>query len=160
MRGFCSGLGGAALARDGDLTPALPSAELLRVEGVELPESEVVLSRRVLIGIRDCEFRFDVLVEAGEEGGEKFAPYILDVGGNDGTPSKSLRVRRCMFVGRSGRIFSALISSNVGAAPRYHAVGEEDDTPGLCRSRSAGNIGLGLCILPSEPLRRRVSGMP
>ena len=37
----------------GVFTWGLPNAELFLVEGVELPESDVVLKRRVLIGIRD-----------------------------------------------------------------------------------------------------------
>ena len=35
----------------------LSRAELVRVDGLELPESEVILNRRELMGMRDCESR-------------------------------------------------------------------------------------------------------
>lgn len=83
----------------------------------------------------------------------------VDGGGGRGSkPAKSLRVLRCSFGGRFGIIFSILISSNVGVTPRYHADGEDGDTRRVCIS--SGNIGLGLCMLPSEPRRRRGPGMP
>ena len=83
--GSCGGLRGALLCleggaaiRVGDLSLALPSAELARADCVELPESDVALNRRVLIGIRDWEFRFEVLaeldVEGGSRGGERLVP--------------------------------------------------------------------------------------
>ena len=91
-------------------------------------------------------------------GGERLVPRVLDVGGLEaGAPVKSLLVRRCMFAGSSGML-PVLISSNVGVAPKYHAEGEDGDLDS--RVRSSGNIGFGLCILPSEPLRRRVVGIP
>ena len=127
-----------AAIRVGDLNLALPSAELARADCVELPESDVALIRRVLIGIRDCEFRFDVLaeleVEGGSRGGERLVPYTLNVGGPEGPLVKSLLVRRCMFRGNSGIAFSVLISSKVGVAPRYQAVGDEGDISGRPRS--------------------------
>ena len=153
--------------RVGDFTGARPSAEFARVDWAELPESEVVLNRRVDIGIRDCEFRLEVLVELGEDGGsrsrcgERFVPNILEAGGREGAPEKSLLVLRCMLEGRSGMFPSFLISSSVGVTPRYHADGEEGVIPAPCPSCSQGNIGLGLCMLPSEPLRRRrLVGVP
>ena len=117
---------------------ALPSAELARADCEELPESDVALIRRVLIGIRDCEFRFEVLaeleVEGGSRGGERLVPCILNVGGPEGAPVKSLLVRRCIFGGNSGMDFSVLISSKVGVSPKYQAEGDEGDFSGLPRS--------------------------
>ena len=128
---------GAAI-RVGDLSLALPSAELARADCVELPESDVALIRRVLMGMRDWELRFEVLaeldVEGGSRGGERLVPYILNVGGPEGAPVKSLLVRRCIFGGNSGIAFSVLISSKVGVAPKYQAEGDEGLISGLPRS--------------------------
>lgn len=56
---------------------------------------------------------------------------------------------------------SVLISSKVGVTPKYHADGDEGVFPAACRSCSWGNMGLGLCMLPSDPLRRwRPVGIP
>ena len=127
-----------AAIRVGDLNLALPSAELARADCVELPESDVALILRVLIGIRDWEFRFEVLaeleVEGGSRGGERLVPYILNVGGPEGAPVKSLLVRRCILGGNSGIALSVLISSNVGVAPKYQAEGDGGDTSGRPRS--------------------------
>ncbi len=127
-----------AAIRVGDLNLALPSAELARADCEELPESDVALIRRVLIGIRDWEFRFEVLaeleVEGGSRGGERLVPCILNVGGPEGAPVKSLLVRRCKFWGNSGIAFSVLISSKVGVAPKYQADGDEGDISGRPRS--------------------------
>lgn len=102
-----------------------------------------------------------VLGEDGRScGGGKSVPYILDVGGLDGAPVKSLLVRRCIFVERLGICFSVLISSNVGMTPEYQAEGEDGEPSETWRCRSSGNIGLGLCILPSDPLLRRAVLMP
>ena len=73
-------------------------------------------------------------------------------------PAKSLRVLRCILGGRLGITFSILISSSVGVTPRYHAEGDDGDT--LRGRRSSGNMGFGLCMLPSEPRRRRGPGIP
>lgn len=109
----------------------LPNAELFLVDGVELPESDVVLKRRVLIGIRDWELRLDVPIEIGEDGrsrvDERSVPYILDVGGPVGTPVKSLLVRRWIFVGGFGICFSILISSNDGMTFEYQAEGDDGE---------------------------------
>lgn len=83
---------------------------------------------------------------------------VLGEGGRGGTPVKSLLVRRCIDGGRLGMVFSILISSSVGVTPRYHAVGDDGET--LREWRSAGNIGFGLCMLPSEPRRLRETGIP
>ena len=82
------------------------------------------------------------------------------VGVPEGIPVKSLLVRLWITCGSSGRALSCLISSRVGACPRYQADG--DDGGGLCANllRSSGNIGFGLCMLPSEPLRRRDTDIP
>jgi len=48
------------LGRDMVCPEYLSAAEFARVEGVEFPESELMLCRRVLIGIRDCEPRLAV----------------------------------------------------------------------------------------------------
>ncbi len=119
-----------------------------------------MLSRRVMIGIRDWEFRLDSCAEVGDDGGDRFDPYILDAGGRLGMPWKSLLVRLCTSNGGSGMSFSALISSSVGAAPWYQAVGEDGDASPIWPQRSSGNIGFGLCMLPSDPLRRCGLGMP
>lgn len=67
----------------------------------------------------------------GEDGrscvGERSVPYVLDVGGPDGTPVKSLLVRRCMFVERLGNCFSVLISCSVGMTPEYQAEGDDGE---------------------------------
>ena len=70
VREFCRGFGGGARVREGDFTLAMPRAELFREASAELPESEVVLTLRVLSGIRDCEFLLEVLLEEGDEGGD------------------------------------------------------------------------------------------
>ena len=67
----------------------------------------------------------------GEDGrcclGDESAPYILDVGGPDGAPVKSLLVRRCRFVDIFGTGLSALISSNVGMTLGYQADGDDGE---------------------------------
>lgn len=140
-------------------------AELFLVEGVELPESEFILSRRELTGIRDCESRLNARVDVGDDGvgwgGARLETGIVDVSGEGsrgGAPVKSLLVRRCMDGGRLGTVFSILISSSVGVTPRYHAVGDDGEI--FREWRSTGNIGFGLCMLPSEPRRLRDTGIP
>lgn len=98
--------------------------------------------------------------DCGSRDGDKLVPYIFDVGGFDGAPEKSLLVLRCRFDGRSGIFLSILISSSVGVIPKYHAEGDEGEISGIGRPRSCGNIGFGLCMLPSDPLRRRGPGIP
>ena len=104
------------------------------------------------------------MVELGGEGvireGDRSDPYIFEAGGLDGAPEKSLLVLRCKFDGNSGICFSVLISSNVGVAPRYQAAGEDGVASSMGLPCSGGNIGFGLCMLPSEPLRRRLTGIP
>ena len=69
-----------------------------------------------------------VLGEVGRScGGGNSVPYILDVGGPDGAPVKSLLVRRWMVVERHGICFSVLISSNVGMTPEYQAEGDDGE---------------------------------
>ena len=123
LRGVWRGFGGTALVLPGDvligdLMVDIPIAELFLVDGVELPESEAVLRRRaVLMGIRDCEFRFEVFMEVvGEEEWDTSVPYILEVGGYDGTLSKSLRRR--WIGGRSGISCPARTSSRLGTPSR------------------------------------------
>ena len=116
----------------GDFRCARPNAELVRADCVELPESDAVLClRAVLIGMREYEFRLEVVVELEDEGGsregDRSVPYMLEVGGLDEAPENSLLVLRCKFVGRSGMDFSFLISSNVGVPLRYQADGEDGD---------------------------------
>lgn len=65
----------------GDLIFAWLGTESFLVASAELPESEAVLNLRVLSGIRDCEFRLEVLVEEGDDGGDMLELYILEVGG-------------------------------------------------------------------------------
>jgi len=168
LRVFCRCFGIVAAGLVGDLICDLPNAEPARVDCVEFPESDAVLSRRaVLIGMRDRELRLEVVVELEEDGGsrdgDRLTPYILDVGGFEGAPEKSLLVLRCRLEGRSGIFFSILISSSVGVRPRYHAEGDEGDEgeiSGIDCPRSCGNIGLGVCMLPSDPLRRRGPDIP
>lgn len=143
-----------------------PMAELARVDGVELPESEFRLGRRELTGMRDCESRLYVRIDAGDEessggGGERWESSLAEGLGDDsrgGSPVKSLLVRRCIDGGRLGTVFSVLISSNVGVTPRYQADGDDGEI--LRGIRSTGNIGFGLCMLPSEPRLRRGPGIP
>lgn len=167
LRVFCAGFGiavGPFLL--GMLYPGFrPSAELFLVEGDELPESELRLRRRELTGIRDCESRLYVRVDVGDNGRgrgwtmvEGGIVNLVGEGGPRGAPVKSLLVRRCIDGGRSGSVFSVLISSNVGVTPRYHAEGDDGET--LRVLRSLENIGFGLCMLPSEPRRRRGPGIP
>lgn len=176
LRGFTADLGIALpLFTVANCVECLSSAELVRVDGLELPESEVVLKRRELIGMRDCESRRCGRLFTGVVGrmgledwsGEDGASYdegsgmgigVDDTGGRGNKPAKSLRVLRCILGGRFGIIFSILISSRVGVKPRYHADGDDGDTRrGWI---SSGNMGFGLCMLPSEPRRRRGPGMP
>jgi hypothetical protein len=77
-----------------------------------------------------------------------------------GIPVKSLRVLRCRLCGISGIALSCLISSNVGACARYQAEGDDGGGFAADVSFSSGNIGLGLCMLPSEPRLRRGAGIP
>jgi hypothetical protein len=44
--------------------------------------------------------------------------------------------------------------------PRYHAVGDDGDSPTLKSENVSVNIGCGLCMLPSEPRLRRGDEMP
>ena len=57
-----------------------PNAEFALEDRTEFPESEVALIRRLLTGIRDCEFRWDpdgVLLAAGaSRSGETVATCI------------------------------------------------------------------------------------
>ena len=58
LRGFAADLGIAPpLFTVAYCVECLSSAELVRVDGLELPESEVVLKRRELMGMRDWESR-------------------------------------------------------------------------------------------------------
>lgn len=98
--------------------------------------------------------------DGGSRDGDRLVPYILEVGGLEGAPEKSLLVLRCRFAERSGIFFSVLISSSVGVMPTYHAEGDEGEISGIGRPRSCGNIGFGPCILPSDPLRWRGPGIP
>ena len=75
-----------------------------------------------------------------------------------GTVVKSLLVLRCIWGRRAGIVFSMRICSRVGVTPRYHAEGDGDES--LLEECSSGNIGFGLCILPSEPRLRRGPKMP
>ena len=135
LMGFWPGFG-IALNPFGDTTcpECLSKAELVRVEGVEFPESEFWLRRRELIGMRDCESRLYVLGEVGDKG--RFGRARLATGagsrvGEEGLgdmPVKSLLVRLCIFGGMLGIFFSILISSSVGVTPRYHAEGDDGDT--------------------------------
>ena len=136
---MCFGTVAAGLI--GDFICALPRAELVRVDCVEFPESEAVLGlRAVLTGMRERELRLDVFVELEEDGGSReggrSVPYILEVGGLDGGPEKSLLVLRCKFVGRFGIDFSDLISSSVGVTPKYQADGDDGEVSCICRPRS------------------------
>lgn len=139
-----------------------PNAELALVEAEELPESEAQLWRRVLTGIRDCELRFEVASElspeAGSIGGDMTAmcvPRELALVGFEGFPAKSLRVLRCALgvILELGEL--AFTASKFGVYPRYHAVGDEGDSPTLMSEGASKNIGFGLCMLPSDPRRRR-----
>ena len=73
------------------------------MDWVEFPESDAVLILLlVLIGMRDCEFRFELFaVELGGDGGspegDRSVPYKFEAGGLDGAPEKSLLVLRCRF---------------------------------------------------------------
>lgn len=168
-RGLRGGLPDSLLGLGSPLMPfrtglvfgARPKADSARDDGTEFPESEVALIRRVLTGIRDCEFRLepgaDDLALCTSRGGEAMAmctPSALAVMGLDVFPLKSLLVLRCM----PGR--STLTRSRDGVYPRYHAVGDEGDMPNSPSIRLWENMGFGLCMLPSDPLRRRVAGMP
>lgn len=81
-----------------------------------------------------------MVVELGDEGGsregERSVPYMLDVGGLEGAPEKSLLVLRCKFEGRFGMDLSVLISSNVGVIPKYQAEGDDGEISCICRPRS------------------------
>lgn len=158
--GFWPGLGMPLNPLGGRTCPeCLSKAELVRVEGGELAESEFWLRRRELIGMRDCESRLYVLREVGDRGRLWRARLGTGAGGGVGEgglgdiPVKSLLVRLCIFGGRWGIDRSILMSSNVELTPKYHAEGDGGDL--LRRVRSSGNIGFGLCMLPSEPRRRR-----
>lgn len=115
------------------------------MDGLELPESEVVLKRRELTGMRDWESRrcgrlfTGVVGRTGLEDwiGEDGVSYdeesgmgigVEDTGGRGSKPAKSLLVLRCNLGGRSGIVLSILISSSVGVRPRYQADGEDGDT--------------------------------
>ena len=146
LRAFAVGFGIAApLFTAVNCADCLSSAEFVRVDGLELPESEAVLKRRELMGMRDCESRrcerlFTGVVgiagledSSGEDGasyddGSGMGIAVEGPGGRGSKPAKSLRVLRCIFGGRLGIIFSILISSSVGVKPRYHADGEDGDT--------------------------------
>ena len=130
-----------------------PISELARVGGVELPESEVILMRRVLSGIRDCELRFEVAVEVVGEGTScgmlNCMPVTFEVAGLEYMPEKSLLDLLCIPL-RGGAGLSKSTPSRDGAAPRYQAVGDGGDIWCEC---SSGNIGFGFRMLPSDPLR-------
>lgn len=120
--------------------------------------------RRVLTGMRDCEFRLDVggdffgVCDSGAgEIVDTCIPKALEVAGFEVVPLKSLCALRCRPMGLEAGARSVCTASNDGATPKYHAVGDEGDIP---ESGSLGNIGFGLCILPSEPLRLRRAGIP
>jgi hypothetical protein len=163
------------LFADASGAPWRSSAELVRVEGVEFPESELTLNRRATMGMRDCasrRYEWTVVGESGATGpcgsggadpaggddGSAAGFRIDGEGGRGRTPAKSLCVRRCIWGGRLGMTFSVLISSRVGVTPRYQAEGDDGET--RRGGASSGNIGLGLCMLPSDPRRRRGPGMP
>ena len=142
------------------------AAEFVRVEDAEFPESELILLRRVLTGIRDCEPRLpipaDLVGGLGDSRccGGNGCGVLAGNGDLIGIPVKSLLVRRCIPGGRLGTVFSILISSNVGMTPRYHAEGDDGETSPASRCGSSGNIGFGLLMLPSDPLRLRGTGIP
>jgi len=142
-------------------------AESALEDGIEFPESEVALMGRALTGIRDCEFRWDTggdilaaRISGVGETVDTCIPRALAVTGFEVFPSKSLFALRCIPSGREVVGRSVLTPSKDGVRPIYHAVGDEGDIPESSSFRSLGNIGFGLCMLPSEPLRLRGPGMP
>lgn len=111
--------------------------ELALVDGSEPPESDVILIRLELMGIRDCELRFVVVVGEGDgdgcsTAGERMVmdfPTELARGAIAKEPvPKSLLDLRCIPGGRAGTGLSKSMPSREGVTPMYHAVGDEGET--------------------------------
>ena len=139
------------------------------LDEVDCPESEVALIRRpALIGIRDWEIRLavvgDCIGESCSCGGDMMVivlPWELESGATvNELETISLLDLRCIPSGRAGTGLSRSMPSREGVTPIYQAVGDEGDTLLFKSLESSLNIGFGWCMLPSEPLLRRTSGMP
>lgn len=139
-------------------------AEVVLADRTELPESDVPLVRRVRTGMRDCEWRlecpeksFGGVPSAGGDVVITCVPKALALDGFAEIPAKSLLVLLCIPMAWDDAGLFVCIPSSEGVTPEYQAVGDDGDTLKAMGLLSSGNMGFGLCMLPSEPRRR---GMP
>ena len=139
-------------------------AEVVLADRTELPESDVPLVRRVRTGIRDCELRlecpersFGGVTSGGGDVVVTCVPKALALDGFAEIPEKSLLVLLCIPRAWADVVLFVCIPSSEGVTPKYQAVGDDGDTLKAMGLLSSGNMGFGLCMLPSEPRRR---GMP
>lgn len=128
----------------------------------ELSESDVPLVRRVRTGIRECELLLrsaetcvDGITSGGGDVVDTCVPKALALDGFTELPEKSLLVLRRIPGAWAGMDLSILILSSEGVTPKYKAVGDDGDILKAMGLLSSGNMGFGLCMLPSEPRRRR-----